>query len=403
MAQLHRADAEPDARDIQSKVDIQLRRRIFWTTYVLDRAVGTMFDLPFSIPDHQITIKMYANIDDTELHQRCQEAFPDDPTSQPYYTNISSALHVVYCRQIQSEILNTTLHKDFDECFDKQHQWRRRILEKLDRWKKLVHRYTNSQSGIYMAQEEWLQMIYNFSLVMLYLPNRQTASGPAGEWTVKACVRAILIFRKFQRELSISEAWMGLIAQFKCGVSLLYCFFATPPSARSAVYDPVEASEAVRACSIILSLLAERWPVSKCLRDTFDILASEVPLVEAFAVSSVSHRRRIRVESAQKLLNLLPQTKTLVVHRVTLRMIKEMATQDFCWIAEANQVPGQPHESNESNLVLENDASPLGTVVTGELFQPVTPHFFPLDMSELEHDPFDYTSLGFPDIFDTAM
>ena len=159
MAQLHRADAEPDAVDVQTKVDIQLRRRIFWTTYVLDRAVGTMFDLPFCIPDYQITVKMYANIDDTELYQRCQAAFPDDPASQACYTGTSAALHVVYCRQIQSEILNTTLHRDFDECFDKQPNWRRHILEKLDRWKTLVHRYTNPQSGLYMAQEYWFQMI----------------------------------------------------------------------------------------------------------------------------------------------------------------------------------------------------------------------------------------------------
>jgi hypothetical protein len=203
-------------------------------------------------------VPMYANVEEKELAQKCQDAFPEDPRSHRQHTSVSAALHVVYCRQIQSEILNITLHRDFAIQFQTSYEWRLRILEKLDHWKSLCQRFANLHSDSYTSND-WLYMIYNFSLTMLYCPTRKSGGEPAAEWTLKACIQACLTFRKLQRFGSISEPWMGLIQQFKCGVALLYCFFITPPHLRSDSFSSSDAGEAVRACSIILSILAERW------------------------------------------------------------------------------------------------------------------------------------------------
>ncbi|CAJ2509248.1 Uu.00g142740.m01.CDS01 [Anthostomella pinea] len=401
MSQLHLAGAEPSPMDVNTKVQVQTRRRVFWSAYALDRAVGTMFDLPFSIPDYQITVKLYANIDDGDLDDRCQAAFPEDPQSQPSLTSVSAALHVVYCRQIQSEILNTTLHRDFAIQFDRLSNWRLRILEKLDRWRSLCHRYSDSHSRSYTSSE-WLHMIYNYSLAMLYRPTKSSVKGPAGDWTVKCCVQACLIFRRFQKENTISEAWLALLAQFKCGVALLYCFFATPPQLRSVTYHGPDVSEAVRACSIILSLLAERWPQSAPLRDCFDILAKEIPLSELPA----EQPGRIRQDSADALISLLTQLETIVVHRDTLRMIKEMATEPYPRPTDArDEQEDQTHDeanADDANHGIENDAASLKTTMTGDIFQPMTPHFFLPELVEPE-DGLDYAALGFPGIFDPGV
>jgi hypothetical protein len=401
MAQLHLADAEPDLVDAETKVRIQIRRRVFWSAYALDRVTGAMFDLPFSIPDYQITVKMYANIDDTELDDKCRRAFPDDPHSQLNQTNVSAAVHVVFCRQIQSEILNTTLHRDFVKDLESQLNWRLRILEKLDRWKSLCHRYTNpTNTGSEATKSEWLHMIYNYSLQMLYRPTKQNISGPAGDWTVKSCVQACLIFRRFQKtQVTMSEAWMAMIAQFKSGVALLYCFFATPPDVRSPTYKESDVGEAVRACSIILSLLAERWPQSWCLRDTFDILAREIPVNEHEAVAAGPGPRRIRPEASSILLANLSQLEMIIVHRDTLRMIKEIATQEFPRLANAQNVsPG--HDADEDGHHGHDDNSSLHTAMTGDIFQPITPHFLMPELAEADADNFEFADLGFPGIFD---
>jgi hypothetical protein len=402
MAQLHLAEAEPEPTDVIGKVQIQMRRRVFWSAYALDRAVGTAFDLPFSIPDYQITVKLYANINDHELDERCTEAYSEDALSRPRSTSVSAALHVVYCRQIQSEILNTTLHRDFNKQFDSLSHWRLRVLGKLDRWKSLCHRFSDPGS-ITFTSSEWLHMIYNYSLAMLYQPTKSTITGPAGDWTVKSCVQACLIFRKFQRETAMSELWLGLVVQFKCGVALLYCFYATPPHLRSAAYQLPEVSEAVRACSIILSLLAERWAQSKCVRDSFDILSREIPLFESISSSQPSPRR-MRQESSEALLTLLPQLENIIVHRNTIRMIKEMATEEFSHSYKDRNDEGLHIEAGaERNQDAEENDSPIWrTSMTGDIFQPVTPHFFQ-DINRLDSDGFDYISLGFPGEFEPEI
>ncbi|KAK1573254.1 uncharacterized protein LY79DRAFT_526183 [Colletotrichum navitas] len=401
MAQLHLADAEPSPPlDVASKVRVQMRRRVFWSAYALDRAVGTMFDLPFSVPDYQITVKMYANIDDIDLEAACARSFSMDPYPDiPRLTSVSAAIHVVYCRRIQSEILNTTLHRDFSAQFDGMSHWRLRVLEKLQRWRALCHQYADTRSRNFTSSE-WLHMIYNYSLAMLYQPTKETVTGPAGDWTVKACVRACLIFRKFQRETPITELWLGLIAQFKCGVALLYCFFATPPHLRTVAYRLPEVSEAVRACSIILSILAERWSQSRCLRDAFDILAREIPIFEPATSEEVGPRKMAKA-SADALKALIGQLEVLVVHRNTLRMIKEMAEGVFPRLrpnGENLQTQADTIGDAAAHLVEEDSPSWL-TNITGDMFQPITPHFFQSNMSGLDAEGFDYAALGFPGDF----
>ncbi|KAF2448073.1 hypothetical protein P171DRAFT_405893 [Karstenula rhodostoma CBS 690.94] len=382
MAQLHLADAEPPSTDIASKVLIQMRRRIFWSAYTLDRTVSAVFDIPFCIPDSQVTVKLFANIDDGKLETCCEDAFPNDPPSFPGLTDVSAAMHVVYCRQIQSEILNTTLHRDFQISMDTHHRWRFRVIEKLDKWRSLCHRYADKQV-INFSNSEWLHMIYNYSLAMLYQPTRRTASEAAGDWTVKACTQALLIFRKFQRQRPLTDLWLGLIAQFKCGVALLYCYFATSPEQRSPTYDSLDVSEAVRACSITLSLLAERWPQSKCLRDAFDILAREIPLFEPGGVAATTkNKRHMRSESAESLREIMPNLELLVVNRSTMRMLHEMITNDFARsTASLTNLTGNDTNTTKHSATA-NTAGNIGSRCSGvieDFFQPYIPQYILFD------------------------
>ncbi|KAL0783222.1 hypothetical protein CaCOL14_001128 [Colletotrichum acutatum] len=468
MAQLHLADAEPhispsapSPETAATKLRIQIRRRVFWSAYTLDRAVDTTFDLPFSVPDYQITVKLYANIDDADLDAACERAsFPDRYHHPRGRTGVSAALHVVYCRQIQSEILNTTLHRDFSTHFDDLPHWRLRVLDKLDRWRALCHRYadadadpdgTSEDPGFHsgpgpgssthlhsrirsrsrsFTHPEWLHMIYNYSLAMLHQPTRSTAAGPAGDWTVKSCIQACLIFRKFQRRghhsglnhAPIAELWLGLVAQFKCGVALLYCFFATPPALRTATYAVPEAAEAVRACSVVISILAEQWPQSICLGDAFDILAREVPLYELSSTpakvagiadaAAVTGPRKMRSESAGALMAMRGQLEIIVVHRNTLHMIREMALDEFPRppSSAGTESQTQPEASLANTTAAaaaaaaqlgEGDSPSCGrTSITGDMFQPMTPHFFQSSLTSLEAEGFDLAALGFPGDFD---
>lgn len=59
VAHLHLIEAEPRQTDPETRLTIQLRRRVFWSAYVLDRLASGVLHLPFSIADVNITVPVH--------------------------------------------------------------------------------------------------------------------------------------------------------------------------------------------------------------------------------------------------------------------------------------------------------------------------------------------------------
>ena len=71
--------------------------------------------------------------------------------------------------------------------------------------------------------------------------------------------------------------------------------------------------------------MADRWPKADCLRDVFELLAREVPLVDRPSRPPT----RISESSAAIIREKLPQIRSLIVLRSISRMIEEMVNEDF--------------------------------------------------------------------------
>ncbi|KAI9729375.1 MAG: hypothetical protein M1834_006899 [Cirrosporium novae-zelandiae] len=339
MGQLHISESVLGLSNKATFQELQTRRRVFWSAYALDRAVGTAFDLPFTISDDNISVEMFANVDDDErLLQATDSPRTRELQNSVSRTSISSALHIVHCRRIQSEILSTTLHHSFLKHPNSISDWRSRILAKLDHWKSQCKQFSDPDSKGYTS-DGWLGMIYHYSLVMLYRPTKASVSGPAGDWSVQASSKACLIFRGFQKERTIAQHWLGLLTQFQIGVTLLYCFWATPPRFRTDSYYSPDVPDALRACSNVLAILAERWKEADCLRDVFELLARNIPLVDRplhprrghpdYEKGTYSSPQRVSSEVENKIRSRWAMLESLVVHRAILRMIDEMISEDF--------------------------------------------------------------------------
>ena len=103
--QFHLAAVEPEPNTPETRLLIQIRRRCFWCAYKLDRLIVASFDLPPSVPDAMITVKVFANVEDQDIldlaaHTPSDQELPDAPR----YTSVSPSLHILQCRRIQSEI-----------------------------------------------------------------------------------------------------------------------------------------------------------------------------------------------------------------------------------------------------------------------------------------------------------
>lgn len=71
--------------------------------------------------------------------------------------------------------------------------------------------------------------------------------------------------------------------------------------------------------------MADRWPKADCLRDVFELLAREVPLVDRPS-RPPTHVSEV---SAEAIRGHLPQIRSLIVHRSIVRMIEEMINEEF--------------------------------------------------------------------------
>ncbi|KAJ3547722.1 hypothetical protein NM208_g1367 [Fusarium decemcellulare] len=361
----HLAEAEPAPVDASTRLEVQFRRRCFWSAYNLDRMVMGSLDMPHCIPDAMITVKLYANIDDEDLIAAAQQTPPElELTDSSQFTCVSTPLHILQCRRIQSEMALYTLRWDYETNYKDSPEWRIRILTELENYKARAQSFSDPQSKGHTSQR-WLAMIYHYTLLMLYRPTKESVLGPAGDWSIQASSQACLIFRKCQRDRQTAQSWMGLICQFQSGITLLYCFWATPPEYRTENYDTPDVTDALRACSNILAIMADQWPKADCLRDVFELLAHEVPLVDRPGRPPT----RMSQSSVGAIRNIFPQVRTLVIHRSILRMIEEMITEDFPRIGSSNGPSRPPRSStaprDERAAVLTTNGSGLDSISSG--------------------------------------
>ncbi|CAN9191354.1 unnamed protein product [Alternaria alternata] len=272
--------------------------------------------------------------------------------------------------RIQSEISAVTLRWDYDTQFENTSDWRIRILTELDNFKSRVKNFSDPQSKGYTSQR-WQAMIYHYTLLMLYRPTKANVVGSAGDW---------------------------LLVQFQSGITLLYCFWATPPEQRTENYFSLDVPDALRACSNILAIMADRWAKAECLRDVFELLAREIPLVDR----PNKPPTRLSDKTVTAIQAHLPQVRALVVHRPVLRMIDEMIHEDFPRSIQPSQPPsvagmlGPTQQESEDHFNSQLQQINANFQMPFAMQQP-----FEYGMAEPGlHDPDVEGLLSFPGVFD---
>ena len=65
--QLYLGEFEPEPENPTVRFQIQMRRRIFWCAYKLDRVVAASFEIPPAIPDEMISVKVCPSQNSAEV------------------------------------------------------------------------------------------------------------------------------------------------------------------------------------------------------------------------------------------------------------------------------------------------------------------------------------------------
>lgn len=265
-----------------SQVEIDLRKRVFWTAYTLDRTLCVSLGRPLSLRDEGFDVPMPANVEDEELASPGFSPFTVNPL---IITNMSPSIRIFEIMQICTDI-KLHLHRVKREA--NRFPWptnlaefRQRTADRLAVW-----RSTALLSTTRASVRATLEMRYHQAMLLLYRPSPAFPICDAD--ALARCAASsrdlILLSDSQQRAGLLSRTFLHLHEIFLSGLTLLFCLSkGTPASIPPNRYAPE-----LRASSSILAALSETWPEARNARNILDRLVDTVLSTPSAATASGS-------------------------------------------------------------------------------------------------------------------
>ncbi|KAI8717112.1 Zn(2)-C6 fungal-type domain-containing protein [Fusarium sp. LHS14.1] len=248
----------------------EIRRRIFWSTYTIDRLLSTLMGRPMGVVDEQCDLSYPLDVDDSQLkteHPKSRQS--DEPP-----TNMSSAIHLFKLARFNSEI------KCVLYCADRQYppytqpvitdteSWRVDILNRLQQWRQDIPRHEEGSARHHLNL--WCEIKYHELLMLILRPNPQFHNPDKA--TLRECFSSAMACSELYHRLYMTNmlhyGWMSVHSLFLCVMVMFYCVCTPRGIADEADFDAL--MRALKVSSDILSAMGEYWPEAKKSRDVLD-------------------------------------------------------------------------------------------------------------------------------------
>lgn len=144
-------------------------------------------------------------------------------------------------------------------------------------------------------------------------PSRQNATTYIGEIALKASSSVCTTFRALQKRRQVAQPWLVVLTQFQSGVTILYIIWAL------AIHIPAETDLAIRDCTSVLAILADRWQNAEVYRDCFEVLAMAIPRCSRLGC--------LEREAKLELRDLIGRVSNMGLHRHAGTILKEVTEE----------------------------------------------------------------------------
>lgn len=237
----------------------QMRRRLFWTIYYLERVISMSLGRPFSLADRHIDLPLPLDVDDT-VHD---PAVLESPPLTDRVSTLTFAIYLIKLRRIDARIQNKiyradkplhTLRSKMDRLFLELQQWRESTLQRF--------------SG---PDLDYSTLHYNRALRILiqpFLPSLSLAD-PYYHICLSAAGDICQTHKRLHQTLEYGHSFLAVQTVFMAGITLLYALWTHTNEVWS-----VRMSNNIRACSTVLFVMGERAAWVKKYRDAFEFLVS---------------------------------------------------------------------------------------------------------------------------------
>ncbi|KAH7131796.1 fungal-specific transcription factor domain-containing protein [Dendryphion nanum] len=287
--------------------DLEIRRRIFWSCYCLDRVTSILLGRTFAISDRDINVGLPSPDpvywDLTSIHA--------PPPSTPPWSPIQPFIHIVKLRQLQSRIQRTVFRVDCEHTPPSQFDPKlAQIRGELDAWMASVpsppptpnnpgepswmydpETSTQSSTNINLTTDpsssSFFTLQYHKTILSLYTLHLPTLapSSPRFQSCASSSATICTTYKRLHQQKILSFTIIGLHSCFVAGLTLIYCLW------RDRALFSFSYLEATRACSQCLTVFGEKWPGAVKYGEIFEALSGSVlrAVMEAPPQQSPSH------------------------------------------------------------------------------------------------------------------
>ncbi|KAF5974027.1 purine utilization transcriptional regulator [Fusarium bulbicola] len=243
----------------ENEAEVNKRRRVFWSTYILETNLCVILNRPRSIPDEAIFTPLPSTV---------------GPESSSPLAN-----HCILFRQLEYEIFHTLNYKTpANGSFFDYKAWKMGMKDRLVEWHANVPPLDPTSK---LAPQNFFDGALHMTLVFLFSPSRHFPHLSEDELRDLAqyTSRSIELYREGFKEGKLRFYWRTTPNLFQSGAALIHCIKSL--TLLGAVFDVNALKSRVSVCSTVLWGMAERYPPGASYREmsaTIDELASDVPM-----------------------------------------------------------------------------------------------------------------------------
>ncbi|KAI1860518.1 hypothetical protein JX265_009917 [Neoarthrinium moseri] len=255
----------------------QLHRRVFWTSYLMDRYSSYTLNRPFAIADRDIQVNLPAHAEDEYIAAASELAFNLDSFTATHVPVLPNEMSVALCcislRQISSRIHSQTsqLSKlyaspssqpDLPLISGRVYKMVDDFTRELKAWRAATPKF-DSPRCLYES-EAWYDLLVARERLLLVrkavdlVPKRDGLPSP---WVLRLCLhsatRSISLYSSLFRESRITYTRSYFQTMFTAGLSILFCLTVSTEMKRA---DIEEACNALLDCEETLKQMALQLP-----------------------------------------------------------------------------------------------------------------------------------------------
>lgn len=262
--------------DLRNKFDAYTkdrRRRLFWSTYLLDRQISFYLDRPLGIPEENITSRFPSTLDDAFIVEDANTDDFSEVSGLPSYKAVVIASFEI--RIIQLEVLRVLhLNAELPRRFDNLHHWREHIVHRLEQWHELAPRTQQEMDCDFNT--EYFTLNYNHTLLLIYglSPKTFKLLRSAYRIVADALKNLIACYTKLHAQKAINYTWAAVHNLFMAGTSFLFAVYNSPEV--RARYEVAAVKDITQECHTVLLLLIASCDAAKSCADSFALLTAAV-------------------------------------------------------------------------------------------------------------------------------